>query len=78
MRPETNPLAVASEGAALEALLGENYALAVIDGVTDALGLFGLSTKDNDDITKWNRTLPKRIAERTGCLLYTSPSPRDS
>ena len=45
------------------------YALAVIDGVTDALGIFGCSTIDNDDVAGWIRTVPKQIAARTGAAV---------
>ena len=46
-----------------------SYALAVIDGVTDALGIFGCSTIDNDDVAGWIRAVPKQIAARTGAAV---------
>jgi hypothetical protein len=50
-------------------VLARPYELAVIDGVTDSLMLFSLKTKDNDDIAKWMRGLPRIIAERTGAAV---------
>lgn len=37
-------------------------ALAVIDGVTEALTLHGLDLKDNADVAKWRKLLPRRLA----------------
>ena len=51
VHPETTPSSSA-ERAAWDALLAGRYELAVIDGVTDALGLFGYATKDNGDVTR--------------------------
>ena len=56
-------------GATWAEMLSGNYALAVIDGVTDALGIFGCSTIDNDDVSAWIRTVPKQIAARTGAAV---------
>jgi hypothetical protein len=50
-------------------MLSGRYALAVIDGVTDALGIFAYSTKDNDDVARWIRAVPKLIAARTGAAV---------
>ncbi|WP_425293619.1 hypothetical protein [Mycobacterium attenuatum] len=58
-----------AERAAFDALLGRTCTLAVIDGVTDSMGVFGLSTKDNDDVARWQRTLPKAIARETGAAV---------
>ncbi|MFZ1412137.1 MAG: hypothetical protein WAS07_11810, partial [Micropruina sp.] len=55
--------------AAFLAHTGERFDLAVIDGVTDALALWGAETKDNDGITRWARELPKRIADTTGAAV---------
>lgn len=69
VHPEVNPWRFAHEKTAVDALLGQPYALAVIDGVTDALGTFGLSTKDNDDIATFLRVLPRVVATRTGAAV---------
>lgn len=39
------------------------YELAVIDGVTEALTVEGLSLLDNTDIAAWLRLLPRRLAD---------------
>lgn len=54
---------------AFEALVSQPFTLAVVDGVTDAMGVFGYSLKDNDDIAAWQRELPRRIASRTGAAV---------
>ena len=64
VRPGANPFLVASEGAAWRQLLARSYALVVIDGVTDALTMFGYATKDNDGITAFSRDVPRRLADR--------------
>jgi hypothetical protein len=33
------------------------------------MGVFGLSTKDNDDVAQWHRALPKAIARNTGAAV---------
>lgn len=68
VQPEARPDS-ATERRAWEEMLSNSYALAVIDGVTDALGIFGCSTIDNDDVAGWIRTVPKQIAARTGAAV---------
>ena len=68
VQPEVRPDS-AEERRAWEEVLSGTYALAVIDGVTDALGIFGCSTIDNDDVARWIRTVPKQIAARTGAAV---------
>jgi hypothetical protein len=68
VQPEVRPDSV-EERRAWEEVLSGTYALAVIDGVTDALGIFGCSTKDNDDVSRWLRAVPKLIAARTGAAV---------
>ena len=62
-------------------MLDQTYALAVIDGVTEGLGLFGYATVDNDDIAKWIRAVPNQIAARTGAVVvlvdHVTKNPRD-
>lgn len=65
VHPETDPRRTA-EQPAWEALLSQTFALAVIDGVTAALGLLGAESKDNDQVTKWMYAIPDRLARRTG------------
>jgi hypothetical protein len=45
------------------------HALIVLDGVTDALGLFKMGTKDNDDISTFLRKFPRQLARRTGAAV---------
>ena len=68
VQPETRADS-AEERAAWNQMLARKYALAVIDGVTDALGIFGYGTKDNDDVSRWMREVPKAIASRTGAAV---------
>jgi len=50
-------------------LLEATYSLAIIDGVTDALATFGYSSIDNDDVTKWQIAMPRKIASETGAAV---------
>jgi len=68
VRPEQT-FAITAERAAFEALLVRGFEFAVIDGVTDAMGLFGYSVKDNDHISTWQRDVPRTIARRTGAAV---------
>jgi hypothetical protein len=43
-----------------------NYALAVIDGVTAAMGEYRLKSNAQDDVTAWHKLLPRWIADKTG------------
>ena len=47
-------------------LLSREFALVVIDGVTDSFSTFGLDSNSNDDVTKWMRAFPRRLADHTG------------
>lgn len=67
--PDLRPNATPAELEAWTHMLGESYDLAVVDGVTDALGLFGFSTKENDDIAAWMRLVPRNIAAQTGAAV---------
>jgi hypothetical protein len=64
--PEIKPGSDLSEYEAWAAMFRGRFALVVIDGVTDALGLWGLKTSDNDDFTSFSRAFPKRLAKETG------------
>lgn len=68
VRPEEALRADSAEEAFAE-LIGRPFTLAVVDGVTDAMGLFGYSAKDNDDIAAWQRELPRRIARASGAAV---------
>lgn len=68
VQPEVRPDSV-EERRAWQEMLSGTYTLAVIDGVTDALGIFGCSTIDNDDVAEWIRTVPKQIGAHTGAAV---------
>jgi hypothetical protein len=67
-QPEAKPTTEA-EVAAWTEMLANRYTLAVIDGVTDALGIWGYSIKDNDDLATWSRQVSRVIAARTGAAV---------
>jgi hypothetical protein len=68
LQPEVKPES-SDDRRAWEEMLSAKYVLAVIDGVTDALGVFGCSTNDNDDVARWIRQVPKLIASHTGAAV---------
>jgi hypothetical protein len=68
VHPEVDPRNP-NEAETFEAMLTQRFDLAVLDGVTDAVGLFGLESRDNDALTVWARLLPKRIADETGAAV---------
>lgn len=45
------------------------YDLAVVDGVTEAMTVEGLSLLDNADVAAWMRRLPKRLADRGAAVI---------
>lgn len=49
-------------------IVGGAYALAVVDGVTDALGTFGASIVDNDDVARFMRQVVRPLT-RTGAAV---------
>ncbi|HKZ14406.1 MAG TPA: DnaB-like helicase N-terminal domain-containing protein [Solirubrobacterales bacterium] len=49
----------------LDDVLERSPALAIVDGVTEAMTIHGLSLNDNEDVAKWLETLP-RPAMRSG------------
>jgi hypothetical protein len=65
VRPERSWKASIIEHEAWKELINNTYTLAIIDGVTEALTLFGFETNDNDGITKFMRLIPRQIARHT-------------
>lgn len=53
-----------------QAILDSKATLVIIDGVTEALTMWGGETKDNDAITKWMRLFPRAIS-RCGAAVIT-------
>ena len=43
--------------------------LVIIDGVTEALTMWGGQTKDNDEITRWMRVFPRTVAKASGAAV---------
>ena len=69
VRPEAHPMAATADTVAWQALLAKPYALAIIDGVTEAFSIFGVKSNDNDEVTSWGRHVPRTIADRTGAAV---------
>jgi len=67
-RPDARPDSLLERAEWME-MLEQTYTLAVIDGVTEGLSLFGYSTMDNDDTAKWLRSVPNMIAAKTGAAV---------
>ena len=65
VRPEESWASAMAKVDAWE-LLSREFTLVVIDGVTDSFATFGLDSNSNDDVTKWMREFPRRIADLTG------------
>jgi hypothetical protein len=68
-RPECDPAALTDEQQLWQDLLGTRYTLAIIDGVTEALSVYGTASKDNDEVTGWIRSSPRRLAANTGAAV---------
>lgn len=58
----TEPLTTASHEALSELMGTYQPTLAVLDGVTEALTMHGLDPNANDDVAKFGRMLPRRLA----------------
>lgn len=69
LRPGVRPHATGEDRAAFERLLTGRFDLAVIDGVTEAASVFGVASKDNDEITAWNRAFARPLAQQTGAAV---------
>ncbi len=68
VQPESS-LDAPQDREAFEASLSRSFGLAVVDGVTDSMGIFGYSVNENDDVAKWQRQLPKLLARKTGAAV---------
>nr|WP_293012020.1 bifunctional DNA primase/polymerase [Mycolicibacterium sp.] len=80
INPEINPNkgTTADKQAFVDTVNGK-YSLAVIDGVTESMTLYGLSGKDSDDVATWHQQLPKVLARHTGaavvCIDHVTKDP---
>lgn len=52
--------------------------LAIIDGVTEAMSLHGMSVNDNDDVARYIHMLPKRVADLGPATLQIDHVTKDS
>jgi hypothetical protein len=68
-RPDSDPFAMPKEREAFADLLRQELDVVVIDGVTDALGIFGAGSNDMDEVTQVMRRFPRKVAERTGAAV---------
>lgn len=75
VHPERNPTA-AVELAAWHGLLRTHADLVVIDGVTEALSLFGVSSVDNDELTRWGRIFPRQLAATGAAVVMVDHVPK--
>lgn len=70
LNPDEDPTSPLSAGYPhWQGILRTEYDLVVIDGVNEALSVFGKSIIDNDDVTAWGRTFPRAIARETGAAV---------
>lgn len=69
LSPQAKPDAFDGSGSAFEELLARPYALAIIDGLTEALSLWGLDGRHEGEVAPWYRRVPKRIAKDTGAAV---------
>lgn len=66
-QPEVDPVtSTVHELQQWQQILSTEYTLAVIDGVTEALGTSSASSMDNDEVAHWIRKVPRAIADHTG------------
>lgn len=65
LRPGNDPRKFPEEREEFIKVTAKPYAMAVIDGMTDALGIFGAGTQDNDEIAAFMRAFPRLVATRT-------------
>ncbi|MFA7265113.1 MAG: bifunctional DNA primase/polymerase [Candidatus Nanopelagicales bacterium] len=68
VQPETRPRA---DDPGWLALLEAPRSLVVIDGLTEALVVFGAKTVDNDEVSAFMRAFPHQLAKRTGAAVVT-------
>jgi hypothetical protein len=69
LRPDVSPFEIAKEREQWHGILKNRYALAILDGVTEAFAVFGVKSIDNDEVTAWGRMVPRMIANRTGAAV---------
>jgi hypothetical protein len=67
--PDINPFASAREFQQWEKLVTGRFEVILIDGITEALNVFSVASKDNDEVTGWIRSVPRKLAWSTGAAV---------
>jgi hypothetical protein len=68
-RPESRPSSDLDRPP-YEAMLASTYDVAIIDGVTEGMGVFGVeSSGNNDQVALWIRWFPRQVARKTGAAV---------
>lgn len=76
LRPD-DPFDIASQAAVEKLITDTTATIVVIDGVTEAMHLHGLSLLDNDDIARFYSLLPRRIASHGPGVIDIDHVPKD-
>ncbi|MGO8724409.1 MAG: AAA family ATPase [Acidimicrobiales bacterium] len=58
-------------------LVDRSFALAVVDGVTEAMTIEGLDLMSNTDVATWMRRLPRRLARTGAAVVVIDHLPKD-
>lgn len=69
IRPGEQPLPGTDAERAFNDVLGGRYRFATVDGVTDALTVYGLNPNEGTDVASFIRRVPRRIADETGAAV---------
>lgn len=69
IRPDVDPVTFTDENAEWGQILQNEYAMAVIDGVTEAFAVYGVKSIDNDEVSAWGRRVPRKLASRPGAAV---------
>jgi hypothetical protein len=66
IRPETALDAASRQHVEAEA---QGVTFVVVDGITEAMTMHGLSLMDNEDVARWLELIPRRLADHGGAVL---------
>lgn len=69
LSPDVNPANSERAREDFQKLVRASFDLVVIDGTTDALGVFGASTREEDEVARFMRTLPRPFARAGACVV---------
>ena len=56
---------------AWESILDRSFSVAIVDGVTAAMSLYGGGTNEQDAVARWFVDVPTKLARRTGAAVIT-------